>query len=109
MNQYRVSPAACQGNRPSIVIIQPRAIIRRLKSRFSRSGRRSYGPLLLYSLIRDEYAHRWQDNLFWMSPRGHTLREFAARLGADLRTIKKAGIDSWNARLWSRTQESPRP
>ena len=69
-------------------IIQPRAILRQLKSRFSRSGRRRYGPLLLYSLIRAEYAHRWQDNLFWMSPRSHTLREFAARLGADLRTVR---------------------
>jgi hypothetical protein len=69
-------------------IIQPRAILRQLKSCFSRSGRRRYGPLLLYSLIRAEYAHRWQDNLFWMSPRNHTLREFAARLGVDLRTIR---------------------
>ena len=69
-------------------IIQPRAILRQLKSRFSRSGRRRYGPLLLYSLIRAEYAHRWQDNLFWMSPRSHTLREFAARLGVDLRTVR---------------------
>src|SRR5215472_18490754 len=69
-------------------IIQPRAILRQLKSCFSRSGRRRYGPLLLYSLIRAEYAHRWQDNLFWMSPRSHTLREFATRLGVDLRTVR---------------------
>ncbi len=69
-------------------IIQPRAILRQLKSRFSRSGRRRYGPLLLYSLIRAEYAQRWQDNLFWVSPHSHTLREFAARLGADLRTVR---------------------
>src|SRR5215831_644376 len=69
-------------------IIQPRAILRQLKSCFSRSGRRRYGPLLLYGFIRAEYAHRWQDNLFWMSPRSHTLREFAARLGVDLRTVR---------------------
>jgi hypothetical protein len=69
-------------------IIQPRAILRQLKSCFSCSGRRRYGPLLLYSLIRAEYAHRWQDNLFWMSPRNYTLREFAARLGVDLRTVR---------------------
>src|SRR5215470_233058 len=69
-------------------IIQPRAILRQLKSRFCRSGRRRYGPLLLYSLIRAEYAHHWHDNLFWMSPRSHTLREFATRLGADLRTVR---------------------
>jgi hypothetical protein len=108
MNQYRLSPAACQGNRPSEVIIQPRAIIRRLKSRFKQSRRRAYGPLLLYSLIRAQYAGRWEHNCFWLGPHGRTLRDFADRLGCDLRTIKKAGIGSWNARLQSRIPGSPR-